>query len=403
LRILCVNKFHYLKGGADRCYLESAQLLQSRGHEVVFFSMLHERNRETPYARYFVDNVDFFGEGRRNLPAVALRVLYSLEARRKIASLIEDTAPQIAHLHNIAHQLSPSILHPVKKAGLPVIQTVHDFKFACPTYGFFSGGEVCERCRGRRYYHAVMRRCNRGSLAASLLNCVEMYLHQLIRIYDNVDLFITPSAFVRDKMMEYGFSSDRVVHIPNFVVADEYVPAYSHDDYCVFFGRLEPYKGIATLLQAMKQVGGSQLYILGEGRMRAELEAYAREHDIQNVAFVGHKSGEELKSIVRNSMFSVVPSECYENLPYAVLESFALGTPVVAANIGGIPEMVEPGVNGLLFEPGNVGDLVEKMQHLLKNKHLLADMGRRGRAKVEREYGADTHYERLMQVYGQLL
>jgi glycosyltransferase involved in cell wall biosynthesis len=398
-----VNKFHYLKGGADRCYLESSQLLESKGHQVVFFSMLHERNRETPYARYFVDNVEFFDEKRRNLPAMALRVLYSLEARRKIESLVADTAPEIAHLHNIAHQLSPSILHSLAKLCVPVVQTIHDFKFACPTYSFFAAGKTCEACKGNRYYNAVFRRCNRGSLPASLLNCVEMYLHKLIRIYDNVDLFITPSQFVKEKMVEYGFSPERIVRIPNFILANEYLPAYTPGNYFVFFGRLVPYKGVATLLQAMESITDSQLYIVGEGQMRSELETYAREHHLQHVAFLGHKSGEELKSIVSNSMFSVVPSECYENLPYAILESFALGTPVLAANIGGIPELVEPGVNGLLFEPGNVADLADKIRYLLVNRQSLASMGKEARAKIEREHDPETYYERLMQAYGRVL
>lgn len=404
MKVLSVNKFHYIKGGADRLYLEWSELLEKKGHEIVYFSMQHERNQATTYARYFVENVEFFNNGGwRNLPDMALRVLYSRQARRRIELLIEDTRPEIAHLHNIAHQLSPSILDSLKKHGLPVVQTVHDYKFGCPTYSFFTEGQVCERCKGHHYYNTVLHRCNRGSLSASLLNCVEMYLHQLIGIYDKVDLFISPSNFLREKMIEYGFSPERIVRIPNFVDTNQYVPSYTSDGYFLFVGRLVSFKGVSTLLEAMRSVQESQLYIVGEGELREQLEARAREESIQNVSFLGYQSGPELKSLIANAMFTVTPSEWYENMPYAILESFALGTPVLAANIGGMPELIEPEVNGLLFEPGSVVDLVEKIRYLLLNRQQLASMGKRARAKIEREYNAETHYERVVQVYERFL
>lgn len=403
LKVLCVNKFHYVKGGADRCYLEWGDLLQEKGHEVVFYSMLHERNRPTPYAKYFVDKIEFFDGERRNLPAIATRVLYSPQARTRIEALIEETKPDVAHLHNIAHQLSPSILHSLKKYKLPVVQTVHDYKFGCPTYSFYTQGQVCERCKTHRYYNAVLQRCNRGSLAASLLNCVEMYFHKLIRVYDNVDLFISPSNYLRQKMIEYGVSADRVLRVPNYVAADQYIPRYTHDDHLLFVGRLVPYKGVSTLFEAMRHVEGAQLRVVGEGELREQLEDYARAHDIDNIAFLGYKSGQELQSIIAGSMLTVVPSEWYENLPYVILESFALGTPVLAADIGGMPELIEPGVDGLLFEPGNVADLANKIGYLLDNRQELAEMGRNARAKVEQEYGPETHYQQLMEIYGRVL
>lgn len=403
MKVLSVHKFHHIRGGADRYYFEWSELLDKNGHELMFFSMLHERNQATPYARYFVDNIEFFNGDRMNSPATAMRVLYSWQARKRIESLIEDTQPEIAHLHNIAHQLSPSILHSLKRYGLPVVQTVHDYKFGCPTYKFYTGGQVCERCKEHRYYNVVLHKCNRGSLQASLLNCLEMYLHRLIGIYHNVDSFISPSSFLREKMIEYGVSSERVLTVPNFIAADQYEPEYTHDDYFVFFGRLVPFKGISTLLEAMKVVKDSRLLVVGEGELREDLQGYAAAQGMDNVAFLGHKSGEELKSIISNGMFSIVPSEWYENLPYAILESFALGTPVVAANIGGIPEMVDPGVDGLLFEPGHVADLAHKIQRLLADRRTLGEMGRQARAKIEREYNPETHYERVMKIYRGLL
>ena len=403
LRVLSVNKFHHITGGADRCYFEWSDLLERRGNAVIPFSMSHERNEPTAYARYFVDKVDFFNSTTRDLPAVAMRVLYSTQARRRIEALIEDTRPDVAHLHNVAHQLSPSILHSLRESRIPVIQTVHDYKFGCPTYKFYTAGHVCEDCKGHRYYNAVLHKCNRGSLAASALNCLEMYFHELIGIYDNVDTYIAPSNFIREKMIEYGVSPQRVVRIPNFIAVDQFTPRYAPEDYFLFCGRLLPFKGIITLIAAMESVKESQLYVVGEGELREDLESYVAAHGMKNVRFLGYQSGEDLKSIIANSMFSVIPSEWYENLPYAVLESFALGTPVVAADIGGIPELIGPDVDGVLFEPGNVDDLAEKIQHLVSNRRSLPEMGRRARAKIEQEYDPDTHYERVMSIYRGLL
>ena len=403
LRVLSVNKFHHVTGGADRYYLEWSRLLERRGHEVIPFSMQDERNQETPYARYFVDRVDFFDSRARDLPAMALRVLYSTQARKRIEALIRDTQPNIAHLHNIAHQLSPSILHSLKKFHIPVIQTVHDYKFGCPAYMFYTHGRVCERCKGRRYYNVVLHKCNHGALAASALNCAEMYLHELLGMYKNVDLYISPSNFLRKKMIEYGISPERVLWVPNFITLEEYSPDYSHDDYFLFCGRLLELKGIRTLIAAMEHIKEPRLYVVGDGELRHELESYAAQRGMDNVSFLGYKSGEELKSIIAKSMFSVIPSEWYENLPYAILESFALGTPVLASNIGGIPELIAPGVDGALFQPGDVADLVARIRELVARRESLAEMGRRARAKIEKQYGAEAHYESMMSLYKALL
>ena len=403
LRVLSVNKFHYITGGADRCYLEWADLLERRGHAAIPFAMQHERNQPTPYSKYFVDEVDFFNSRMRDFPAMAMRVLYSVQARKRIEALIRQTQPDVAHLHNVAHQLSPSILHSLKKHRIPVVQTAHDYKFGCPAYKFYTEGKVCERCKGRRYYNVLLHRCNRGSLAASALNCVETYFHELIGIYDNVDSFISPSNFLRQKMIEYGVAPERVVWIPNFIALDQYRPEYTHGDYFLFCGRLLDIKGVRTLMAAMEFIKDPHLYVVGDGELRPELESYASERGIHNVSFLGYRSGEELKSIIAKSMFSVIPSEWYENLPYAVLESFALGTPVVAANIGGIPELIEEGVDGVLFNPGDVDDLVDKMQSLLTQRQSLPEMGRQARTKIEQQYNAEAHYQSVMSLYHRLL
>lgn len=405
MRVLAANKFYYLRGGAERYFFDLCHILEERGHQIIPFSMLDGRNRPSPYSEFFVSPIEFF-EPKTLLQklAVAQRVLYSSEAKRQIEALLTKTKPRIAHLHNIAHQISPSILRSLKEYGIPVVQTLHDYKLICPVYTMVSAGEICERCRKYRYYNAVLHRCNRDSLAASLVNCIEMYLHKLWRTYEkNVDLFISPSQFLRRKLVEYGFDEHKVVHLPNFIDADDYPFRYAADsDYFVFVGRLVPVKGVLTLLKAMEEVKHFRLLVMGEGYLRSELERYAEEEKLA-VEFLGYKSGHELKEIIKSSLFTVVPSEWYENLPYAILESFAMGKPVVGSDIGGIPELVDHGANGLLFKVGNAQDLASKIHYLLDHQQMIPEMGRRAREKVEKAYNPESHYQQIISIYGSLI
>jgi glycosyltransferase involved in cell wall biosynthesis len=404
MKILAVNKFYYLYGGADRFFLDTNELLRRKGHEVIPFAMSHEKNLSTPYAGYFVSPIHFFDAKRRSRPwKIVGRVLYSLEAKRKISSLLKKTRPDLAHLHNIAHQLSPSILQPLKALGLPVVQTLHDYKLICPTYSLLSKGELCERCKGGRFYHAALERCNRGSLAASALNSVEMYLHHaVLKLYDQVDRFIAVSRFLRTKIIEFGVAPERVVHIPNFVDLDAWSPKKERGEYIVYFGRLVEMKGLSTLIRAMKHVKKVNLLVIGEGDLKDRLLAEADSEGLSHVRFLGYRSGTELASLVGQGLFTIVPSEWYEPSPQTIKESFAAGRPVIGARIGGIPELIEDGVDGVLFTPGNSEDLAEKIDSMLRNRSRLEAMGAAARKKAEEQFHPDRHYEGLMNLYRSL-
>lgn len=405
MKVLLVNKYFYLKGGPERHISKIGKVLESKGHQAIPFSMQDERNEPTPYAKYFVSKVDFnrpmsLGDKLRVIP----RVIYFLEARRKIEALIKETKPDIAHLHNIAHQISPSILHSLKKFNLPVVQTLHDYKLVCPTYNMVTGGKICEKCWGHRYYQAILQRCNRGSFSRSLLNCVEMYIHWLLGIYErNIDVFISPSNFLRNKVIEFGINGERIFHIPTFVDSRYYSPRYDGDNYFVYIGRVSQEKGLRTLVEAMKNIRTSKLLIVGEGELKTCLEGYTSRKNISNIEFLGHLSGEALKSVVRDSRFVVLPSEWHENCPASILEAFALGKPVIGSNIGGIPELITDGVDGILFEPGNSEELSAKISYLLNAAHLVPQMGENARKKVEEKYNPEVYYHRLMGVYRKLV
>ena len=407
MKILMCNSFNYLRGGAERCFIELSELLTERGHEVIPFCMEDERNLPSPYAAYFTSHIDFPTQMQKQgikpkLTALA-RVIYSREAQRNIARLIADTQPDIAHVHGIAHETSPSILPVIRRAGIPIVQTLHDYKLICPNTTFVSHGEICESCRGHRYYNVARKRCKRDSLAASTLAAIEMYAHKATQIYErHVDTFIAPSAFLRDKVAEYGIKNS-VVHIPNFIDASSFPPHYEPENYFVYCGRFTQEKGILTLLAAMKHVSTGHLYIAGRGDLEPTMRDFLRDKDIENVTFLGHLNTAKLIELVQKALFMVTPSEWYENYPMSVLEAFSCGTPVVGANIGGIPEQVIDGQTGLLFASGNVDDLAQKMNQLLQAPDYAVTLGRNARRQVEKINSPDEHYKQTLDVYQSVL
>jgi glycosyltransferase involved in cell wall biosynthesis len=401
MRLLTVNKYHRVFGGGERYISELTHLLERRGHEVIPFAMADPQNEPSPYAGYFVSPIEFFDKYHQPKPwAIAERVIYSQEARSKISQLIEAVKPDLAHIHNIYHYISPSILDALHEHQIPVVMTLHDYKLICPTYSLWTKGEICERCGGKRFYHCVLQRCNHGSLLASGLNTIEAYIHRAINIYSKVGLFVSPSQFLRQKHIEYGLTPQKIVHIPNFLNISDYTPEFGHKDYVIYAGRLTPFKGVNVLLEAMSKLRPSTpLIIAGDGPIRDDLEEKSQQLRLDNVHFLGHISGTRLRDLIAQAAFAIVPSAWYENCSYAVLEALALGTPVLATDIGGIPELVDDGINGLLVPPNNVDALAEGLRHLLENRNILPKMGENGRKYIEKTHNEETHFAALSHVY----
>lgn len=408
MKILMINSFNYLRGGGERCFFDLSDLLRARGHEVIPFCMDHPKNLPSEYQDYFVSYIDFPTElGKPGLSPklrVLERVLYSREARDKVEALLADTRPDLVHIHGFIHEMSTSILPALKAAGLPVVQTLHDYKPACPNTTFVSNDRVCEACKGGRYFNMTRFRCKRGSLSASALATAEAYFHDVFRLYQpNIDRFISPSRFLSDKMAEHGIRTP-ITTIPNFINPDLFQPVYDPGNYFVFAGRLVRVKGIMTLLEAMRHVKSDAiLNIAGAGELEPEMRQYVADHNLSNVRFLGHLGTDELAHLVQHALFTVVPSEWYENYSMTVIESLACGTPVIGANIGGIPEQVRDGWNGHLFAPGDAVELAARMQHLLDDRDQAIEMGRRGRRQIETVNGPEAHYEQTMQVYESMM
>ncbi len=244
LKILMVHKFFYIEGGAERYMFNLSELLQRDGFDVLPFAMKHPRNEETPYSKYFVDyfepDKEIANLGIINGAKAAGRVIYNVQARKRIETMIDETQPDLAHVHGVYHHLSPSVLHSLKKKNLPVIFTLHEYKILCPAYLFLDGqGNVCEKCAGKHFWHPIVKKCFRNSLPASFLVSVESYVHRILKTYKTkVDLYLSPSKFLQGKMIEYGYPADKVEWLPYTIPIDHYEPNFDHEDYFVYVGRL---------------------------------------------------------------------------------------------------------------------------------------------------------------------
>ncbi len=403
LKILQVNKFYYIKGGSETYFFALKDLLEQHGNQTVDFAMKDELNFDSPYRDFFVENIDYHHEKRFFTKLkLAFKIVYSWEAKRKIAALIERERPDIAHLHIFQHQLSASILAALKARKIPIMYTAHDLKAICPNYKMLCRNNVCERCKDHRYYHCFLNRCVKNSYLKSLVNTIEMYFQLLSRSYTIVDRIIVPSEFYRQKLIQFGFAADKLVYLPNFIKAAEITPSYEHRGYFIYLGRLSEEKGLKTLIKAAELVSDAKLIIIGTGPLENELKEYVVAHKLQNrIQLLGYRSGDELKELIKGAMFGVIPSEWYENNPYSLLEMMAYGKPVVGANIGGIPELIEDGRTGLVFEKGNCAELAAKISILINNPDLIVGYGKNARMKLEREFNAENHYQKLLRIYGE--
>ncbi|MBN1779889.1 glycosyltransferase family 4 protein [bacterium] len=407
MKILMINKFFFVKGGAERYFFELKSILESRGHQVIPFSMAHPRNFSDPYSRYFVDEIDFNAGSLSGRIRAALispgRVLYSHQAQQRIRALISETRPDIAHLHMIDHQISPSILPVLSKAGIPVVQTVHTYKHVCPSYRLYHMKQctICEKCVGGGYYRAVLEKCHRGSFYASLLLAMEMTLHRKMRLFEKyVDLFIPPSHFMAAMLVRGGYDPGKIEHLFYTIQIDAFPCGRPVEPYFVFYGRLSEEKGLLTLLEAMKGIEKGMLKIIGEGPMKEPLIRFIRSNRLEGrVQLTGVMGGQELKEAVARSQFVVVPSEWYENSPLVIYESFAMGKPVIGASIGGIPELIEPGISGALFPAGDAGALRERIRDFLDHPEKMHKFGKAARKRAETLFDPAVHYDRIMELY----
>lgn len=402
-RLLSINNYFYRRGGAEAIFFEQMRLFEESGWDVVPFAMQHPENLPSPWSDYFVSEIEF---GRQSGALTKLRhagkIIYSHEATRNLDALIDRARPQIAHAHNVYHHLSPSVFSALKRAGIPTVLTAHDLKLACPAYKMLSRGVICEKCRGGHIQNVLLNRCVKESVMLSGLILLETAVHRAMGLYrSNLDQIVVPSRFYRDKLIEWGWPETMLTYIPNFVAVPEGAANNDEGEFYLFAGRLAPEKGIATLVAAIAR-NGQRLVVAGAGPEEARLRGIAAACGA-DIEFRGHVSGSALADLMSRARALVLPSEWYENAPVSILESYALGRPVIGADIGGIPEMIKPGETGLLARSGDVGDLARALAEMeALGAGRRSQMGKAGRAWVADDFSPQAYRDRLLSLYSGL-
>jgi glycosyltransferase involved in cell wall biosynthesis len=399
MKILFVGQNFRIVGGSDRIFFDEMSLLQDFGHEVVPFCAKHPDNLKTEWASYFPEAPSF--DNPRIMDAA--NYVYSRKAKHQIARILDDFAPDIVHCHIYYGKLTPSILSPIKRRGIPLVQTLHEYKTVCPVYTLQSNGTPCCDCSGFRFYNVIKNCCKRGSFIRSFLTCVEAYVSLICGSIYNFDHFIAVSNFLRQTVINMGVSENKITTIYNFTDASLFEPMYKPGDYFVFFGRLEKNKGVWPLIETFRRLPHLRLLIAGSGAEEGLMKLYLNNNGIRNIEMLGHKSRKGLSDIIRNSLCIIVPSTCNETFGLTITEAFAYGKPVIASKIGGIPEVISDGEDGILLEPGNVEDLVQAVASMSSNRSRCEIMGRAGRKNLIHKFSRESHYQKLMQVYAKVL
>lgn len=402
-KLLSLNTYNYRRGGSDVMFFEHDEMFRAQGWETAVMTMHHPKNEPSPWSEFFVDEIEFgHSYGLLKKIGMATKVIYSMEAREKLAKLLEIFRPNIAHVHCIYHHISPSVLPLLKERGIPTVLTSHDLKLACPNYKMVNSTGLCERCKEGNFFNAIRFRCVRNSLPVSTLIAVESAIHRLTGIYrNNLDKVVAPSKFMRDKLVEWGWDANRIAHIPNYVRSERFTPGFSPGNYFVYFGRLQMDKGIATTVTAAI-LAGVTLHVVGTGPDEEYVKELAA-NGKGKIQFHGYKHGEDLWKIVRSARATVLASEIYENAPMSILESYANGKPVIGARIGGIPEMIVEGETGWLFESGSVkelGEIFSRVQNMTNER--IREVGENARIFVETNFSQQRYLSNMLKLYSSL-
>lgn len=403
MKLLSINNYHYRRAGSDAAFLDHDRLFRGQGWETATFSMKHRENLASPWQEYFASEIEL---ARDHSLATKLRlagkVIYSRDARIQLRRLLGVFRPDIVHVHSVYHHISPAIFPILGSLNVPIVLTAHDYKLACPAYKMFDGVAICEQCRGGRLFPLVRKRCLHDSMAISALVGLETAFHRMRGYYRRyVDRIICPSRFHLQKLIEWGWPSDRLIHIANFFDASLWTPKFEPGQYFLYFGRIAPEKGLHTLVRASAHTQ-HPLKVVGWGTLIEDLQRLAKSLGAP-VEFIERLPPRELAVLIRGARAVVLPSEWYENASLAVLEAFACGKPVLAARIGGNPETVFEGVNGWLFESGNVEALASRLNSIWNmSGPQIEVLGREAHSYVSRRHNATIYYEAMTRLYNSL-
>jgi glycosyltransferase involved in cell wall biosynthesis len=395
MRVLSIHTNGTITGGGDVVFIQGNRLLAARDHEVAWLTI-----GDAPYATergQVAYCLPEFREGSKLQKQIGLTTghIYNHQVRRLAEHAMQEFRPEIVHVHTIQGHLSPSVLLPFREHSVPIVQTLHDYRLLCPAIHFLSKGQVCEACKGKRYYQCALNRCRKGGLFKSSVAALGSYVSDYIYQYDKlISAYIAPSEFMRKKMVEYGYAPDKIHLLPNAYFGQVPGPEGAKREHILFAGRLSPEKGGDLLVRAAKNLK-AMVNIAGDGPERERLQALAKQIGVNNVKFPGFLNASELSCLYQNALVTVLPSRWYENGPLVVLESYANATPVVGARIGAIPEFVDEGKTGLLFAPNDADDLHDVLQYCVTHPESLRPMGEAALSVVKAKYSPTAYIEEL--------
>ncbi len=384
MKIIQIHNYYSTPGGECRVVEAEAELLSQHGHDVVPFSRDSQHIGDMPLP---------------NKVMTYLRIPYNKKIYRELIPFIKYHQPDIAHVHNVFPMLSPSVYVALKQCGLPVVQTLHNFRFLCPNGKFFVNRRICENCQSKGFFSAVIKGCVRDNrLTSALYAAAIAHAWKSGNLPNNIDQYIALNRFVAEKMIDSGIPKRKMSICGNFI-ASESPSIADKKSYILYIGRLSPEKGIFTLLQAVSSLKGVTLKIAGTGPDEKYLQQHTHTQHGSHVEFIGHVSGQNKQRLIAEAICTIIPSECYENFPMTALESLSLGTPVIASSIGGLPDIIQPGLTGLLFEPGNHEQLAKCIQTLIDTPNKSTVMAKQAITLTASKFSPEKHYQQLMKIY----
>lgn len=408
MRILIVNYRYFISGGPEKYMFNVKKLLEQYGHEVIPFSVHSNKNEETEYSKYFVEPIGgkdatYFEEVRKTPKSIwqmLTRSIYSVEVRKAIQKEIREVKPDLVYIIHFVNKLSPSVIIGAKKMGLPVVLRLSDYFLLCPRFDFMYKKKVCEECLLHGYRSCIKKRCVKNSLFASSVRVFSMKVHNLFHIYKNVDAFITPSEFLKKKLVTNGFEEEKIACIPTFTTSRSEVGKPQIGTYGLYFGRITEEKGVETVIRAYEKLPDYPVKIMGDDTTNEaiRLKQYVADKGLNNIKFLGFKAGKKLEEMIKGARFVLIPSIWYDNLPNTALEAFQYSKPVLASDIGSLPELVIDGYNGYLFEPGNAEELAQKIK-LFDDESRVVYMGGNSRIRLADKFSPQSHYDALINVF----
>lgn len=411
MKIVLVNYRYFISGGPERYYFNIKDVLERHGHEVIPFSVKSSRNLPNGYEKYFLDIVDdevYFAQAKKKTPRMIVksftRMFYSFEAKRKMRQLIRDTRPDLVYIMQMHNKISPSIVDAARREGVPVVHRISDFQYMCPNALFYNDRTgVCEDCLKGKRLSCVKYRCVLNSPVYSGIKMAAKWLHDVMGVTKKIDAFVVPSSFTLGKLNEYGIPAQKLNHIPTFFNLKEADPEVEYRPFVLFVGRIEKQKGLMTLVKTFEGTG-YDLKIIGFSNdgYKDELKEYLKGKQ-HNIEFLGRKKFDEIVPYLKTCLFTVVPSEWYDNFPNVILESFAYKKAVVATDFGSLPELVKDNETGLTFKYADTADFRDKVEYMFDNPEQARQMGENAYKILVEDYSPEAHYGRLMRLFDKVV